>query len=218
MTAKSGESVCSKLSRRAKAPLHLACRPQLFAASTTLTNTRKPPQTSRSAPLDSLLGPQHTVANPLARHFLTMDVDHPKREEDDLDIDLDPSSSAADATAGAGEGGDDGDEDAEKEAQELAAMKARVAEMEREAQLLRDMTAKADSEQDANGQGAMGDDEKEAVDQRSIYVGNVSCRPIEACGCPGADSKLPFRMIRSITRPHPRRSRRTLRRAAPSTA
>lgn len=103
-----------------------------------------------------------------------MDADHSKREGDDLDIDLDPPSSVAGATVAAGEGGDDGDEDAEKEAQELAAMKTRVAEMEREAQMLRDMTAKAESDADPNGQGAMGDDEKEAVDQRSIYVGNVS--------------------------------------------
>ncbi|KAL8284189.1 hypothetical protein RQP46_004938 [Phenoliferia psychrophenolica] len=101
-----------------------------------------------------------------------MDVDRPKREEEDLDM---TSAATADEGVGAeGEGEGEGEEDAEKEAQELAAMKERVAEMEREAQLLRDMTAKADSEQDANGQGAaMGDDEKEAVDSRSIYVGNV---------------------------------------------
>lgn len=59
---------------------------------------------------------------------------------------------------------------------EIAAMKARVAEMEEEAAKLREMTERAESEA-AGTSGAdqtMTDDDKEAVDGRSVYVGNVS--------------------------------------------
>lgn len=102
-----------------------------------------------------------------------------KREEEES-ADLDGTSTEPSAAVvpmdhdAVDENGEDDGEDAEKEAAELAAMKARVAEMEREAQMLRDMTAKAESDAEASGSGAMGDDEKEAVDQRSVYVGNVS--------------------------------------------
>lgn len=59
---------------------------------------------------------------------------------------------------------------------EIAAMKARVAEMEQEAAKLREMTERAESEAAGNGGGdaTMTDDDKEAVDGRSVYVGNVS--------------------------------------------
>ncbi|KAI5479284.1 hypothetical protein MNV49_003802 [Pseudohyphozyma bogoriensis] len=80
-----------------------------------------------------------------------------RREEEeaiDLDAGLDDASSL------------------DKEAQEIAAMKARVAEMEKEAAMLRQMTAQAESEA-AGGSAAMTDEEKEAVDSRSVYVGNV---------------------------------------------
>ncbi|KAJ2958990.1 hypothetical protein NQZ79_g5496 [Umbelopsis isabellina] len=50
---------------------------------------------------------------------------------------------------------------------ELAAMKARVEEMEQEAAKLRDMTAEV--EKTMNGP----EEDKEAVDSRSVYVGNV---------------------------------------------
>ncbi|KDN47980.1 RNA-binding domain-containing protein [Tilletiaria anomala UBC 951] len=62
---------------------------------------------------------------------------------------------------------------------EIEAMKARMAEMEAEAAKLREMTAQSEA---ANGTGdsagpstAVGpsEDEKEEVDARSIYVGNV---------------------------------------------
>lgn len=95
-----------------------------------------------------------------------MESDRPNRREEE-DDDLDGGSIA---------GGEDAQTtaDAEREAQEIIAMKARVAEMEKEAAMLRKMTAQAESEaeQGSSGQG-MTDDEKEAVDSRSIYVGNV---------------------------------------------
>ncbi|GAA5877433.1 hypothetical protein JCM16303_003330 [Sporobolomyces ruberrimus] len=70
-----------------------------------------------------------------------------------------------------------GDEDAE--AAEIAAMKARVAEMEAEAQKLRELTAASEAAQaSANGGGQegdvnMSDEDREATDSRSVYVGNV---------------------------------------------
>ncbi|GAA5903827.1 polyadenylate-binding protein [Sporobolomyces salmoneus] len=70
-----------------------------------------------------------------------------------------------------------GDDDAE--AAEIAAMKARVAEMEAEAAKLRELTAASEAAQaSANGGGqegdvAMSDEDREATDQRSVYVGNV---------------------------------------------
>lgn len=71
-----------------------------------------------------------------------------------------------------------GDDDAE--AAEIAAMKARVAEMEAEAQKLRELTAASEAAHnaasggDGSGDAAMSDEDREAVDSRSIYVGNVS--------------------------------------------
>ncbi|POY74349.1 hypothetical protein BMF94_2543 [Rhodotorula taiwanensis] len=92
-----------------------------------------------------------------------------------------PSSDAA--------GGDD-DDDADEA--EIAAMRARVAEMEAEAQKLREMTAASEAAANggaasgASGAGAngggdgaggedvnMSDEDRAAVDARSIYVGNV---------------------------------------------
>ncbi|GAA5954346.1 hypothetical protein JCM3765_004429 [Sporobolomyces pararoseus] len=74
-----------------------------------------------------------------------------------------------------------GEEDAE--AAEIAAMKARVAEMEAEAAKLRELTAASEAAQASshgagNGQGQegdvnMSDEDREATDQRSVYVGNV---------------------------------------------
>ena len=70
---------------------------------------------------------------------------------------------------------------------EIAAMKARVAEMEQEAAKLREMTERAESEAagGSGGDAAMTDADKEAVDGRSVYVGNVSryqrsCARVEA--------------------------------------
>ncbi|GAA6006370.1 hypothetical protein JCM10207_000619 [Rhodosporidiobolus poonsookiae] len=69
-------------------------------------------------------------------------------------------------------------QDDDADAAELAAMKARVAEMEAEAQKLRELTAasEAAAASSAGGDGAdavMSDEDREAVDSRSIYVGNV---------------------------------------------
>ncbi|KZW03957.1 RNA-binding domain-containing protein [Exidia glandulosa HHB12029] len=55
--------------------------------------------------------------------------------------------------------------------QEIEAMKQRVREMEQEALKLREMQAEAEAEQ--NAEGGEGDEDKEAVDSRSVYVGNV---------------------------------------------
>ena len=73
----------------------------------------------------------------------------------------------------------DADDDAE--AAELAAMRARVAEMEAEAAKLRELTAASEAGSGGQGGGAggegmdvnMSDEDREAVDSRSIYVGNV---------------------------------------------
>lgn len=102
-----------------------------------------------------------------------------------------PSSGMAGSSsgAGAGAGGGGGDDDDVDEA-ELEAMKARVAEMEAEAAKLREMQAEANHGLPASssfdedgvdgsggqaGAGGMGatDEEKEEVDARSVYVGNV---------------------------------------------
>lgn len=64
--------------------------------------------------------------------------------------------------------GEDDDDDAE-----LEAMKARVAEMEAEAAKLREMQAEA-GDTSMSGVTGPSEEEKEEVDSRSIYVGNVS--------------------------------------------
>lgn len=79
--------------------------------------------------------------------------------------------------------GDDEANEAEREALEIQAMKARVAEMEQEAAKLREMTAANEVEAEQNGATGMTDDEKEAVDSRSIYVGNVSLRLLCHSAC-----------------------------------
>jgi hypothetical protein len=77
-------------------------------------------------------------------------------------------------------------------AQEIAAMKKRVQEMEAEAAKLREMQAAAEAEaaaasagggsaDGADGGGPMDtEDESAAVDSRSIYVGNVCALPLRA--------------------------------------
>jgi polyadenylate-binding protein 2 len=79
--------------------------------------------------------------------------------------------------AGSGEGEDVDDSAA------LDAMKARVAEMEAEAAKLREMQQEANngmggglesSENDQGQQSEMTEEDKEEVDGRSVYVGNVS--------------------------------------------
>lgn len=75
-----------------------------------------------------------------------------------------------------GEGRND---EEDQDALEIAAMRARVAEIEKEAALLRQFSAVATAEADAVV--PMSDDEKEAVDSRSIYVGNVSGMIVYRC-------------------------------------
>ncbi|BGP13652.1 hypothetical protein JCM10213_001331 [Rhodosporidiobolus nylandii] len=100
----------------------------------------------------------------------------PRRRRDSLD-DPDslvaPSSAAPAAAAPSSDpAGPSADGDDDAEAAELAAMKARVAEMEAEAQKLRELTAASEAAT-AEGDTQMSDEDREAVDARSIYVGNV---------------------------------------------
>lgn len=109
--------------------------------------------------------------------------DEPRRREDESDDErangvnnasstLGDSSASGAAAATTGAGGDD-----DAEAAEIAAMKARVAEMEAEAQKLREMTAAAEANTNGaapEGDVSMSDEDREATDQRSVYVGNVS--------------------------------------------
>lgn len=58
--------------------------------------------------------------------------------------------------------------------QEIALMKQRVEEMEREANKLREMQAEAEKESESSGVPMDTEEDKAAADSRSIYVGNVS--------------------------------------------
>lgn len=79
-----------------------------------------------------------------------------------------------DMPAGVGIGGEDVDDTAA-----LDAMKARVAEMEAEAAKLREMQQEANNGMGAGSEGDQGqqseipEEDKEEVDSRSVYVGNV---------------------------------------------
>jgi hypothetical protein len=68
-------------------------------------------------------------------------------------------------------------QDDDADAKEIEAMKQRVAEMEAEAAKLRELTAAAEAANNQGGSGEgdvnMTDEDREAVDSRSIYVGNV---------------------------------------------
>jgi len=85
-------------------------------------------------------------------------------------INPDPTLSGADATA-----------DDEGEAKEILLMKKRVEEMEAEAAKLREMQAAAEKQLQEAGAGSVtagsdvmeAEDDKQATDDRSIYVGNV---------------------------------------------
>lgn len=101
-----------------------------------------------------------------------------------------------------------GDDDAE--AAEIAAMKARVAEMEAEAAKLRELTAASEAAQaSANGGGqegdvAMSDEDREATDQRSVYVGNV--RSSRSLSLFPHERLIPSSRCRSIMLPLPKKS------------
>jgi len=65
-------------------------------------------------------------------------------------------------------------DDEDVDDKEIEAMKQRVKEMEQEALKLRQMQAEAAELEGENGEGTNGTDEdKEGVDSRSVYVGNV---------------------------------------------
>lgn len=90
-------------------------------------------------------------------------------------------ASATDGTAAAEQSAsatNNGDVELDDDDAELEAMKARVAEMEAEAAKLREMQEQADREMGGLGassrQPGPSEEEKEEVDARSIYVGNVS--------------------------------------------
>ncbi|KAL5569708.1 hypothetical protein UlMin_026283 [Ulmus minor] len=99
---------------------------------------------------------------------------------DDMDADVDLS--ARHDGDGYGDGDGEGYDDANSK--ELEDMKKRLKEMEEEAGALREMQAKVEKEmgavQDPSGTSAT-QAEKEEVDSRSIYVGNVdyACTPEE---------------------------------------
>ncbi|KAL8539483.1 hypothetical protein ACS0TY_001191 [Phlomoides rotata] len=90
-------------------------------------------------------------------------------EEAYMESDFDPSADA----------------EAESKAKELESMKKRLQEIEEEAGALREMQAKVVKEMDATQEDPNGSSasqaEKEEVDARSIYVGNVdyACTPEE---------------------------------------
>lgn len=89
----------------------------------------------------------------------------PPMQDEEIDID------------GEGINGEDEEAAAARDALEIIAMKARVAEMEQEAAKLREMNAAVAQESEENAPVGISDEEKEAVDSRSIYVGNVSMLP-----------------------------------------
>ncbi|KAF9625418.1 hypothetical protein IFM89_022576 [Coptis chinensis] len=94
-------------------------------------------------------------------------------DEGEMDADVEMSSRA-----------EDGDDDDPNSKENLEEMKKRLKEIEEEAGALREMQAKVEKEmgavQDPNGVAAT-QAEKEEVDARSIYVGNVdyACTPEE---------------------------------------
>ncbi|XP_047944496.1 polyadenylate-binding protein 1 [Salvia hispanica] len=101
-------------------------------------------------------------------------------DEDYMESEFDPS---ADADADA-EPDPDAEAASESKTQELESMKKRLQEIEEEAGALREMQAKVEKEMGANqeeGGSSVSQAEKEEVDARSIYVGNVdyACTPEE---------------------------------------
>lgn len=116
------------------------------------------------------------------------EIDLPTHVGEDAAAAAGPSASAKAGGPGAS-GGDD--IEADDDDAELEAMKARVAEMEAEAAKLREMQEQA--EREAGGGRAGGgantpvsaptDEEKEEVDARSVYVGNVRAESREPKRC-----------------------------------
>jgi hypothetical protein len=88
----------------------------------------------------------------------------------------DPMSTPSEIINNRREEEDDIDDDAQNE-KEINAMRARVVLMESEAAKLRLMTIESEriaSQAAAEVDGMITDDEKEATDSRSVYVGNVT--------------------------------------------
>ena len=119
------------------------------------------------------------------------------------------------STTGAGGAGE---EDAE--AAEIAAMKARVAEMEAEAAKLRELTAASEAASQGASNGGegdvnMSDEDREATDSRSVYVGNVSSR--SSLWFRSNSKTKQFVLHRLTMLRHPKRFNNTLLHAVPST-
>ncbi|KAJ3162932.1 cytoplasmic RNA-binding protein [Geranomyces variabilis] len=89
---------------------------------------------------------------------------------------VDDHAAAATSTAAAAPPTDDATGEDQEIDQELLAMQARIAEMEAEANQLAGWQKEAmEAEEKSNGgaHNGVGDDSKEDVDSRSIYIGNV---------------------------------------------
>lgn len=97
-------------------------------------------------------------------------------------------------------------------------MKQRVEEMEREAAKLRELQAAAEQTTDGSERGDGGamdtEDEKGAVDNRSVYVGNVRIFFILVSYSFEVDLLLGFRLT---TRPHQKRFKVISKHVEPST-
>ncbi|KAG6820447.1 hypothetical protein H0H93_000443 [Arthromyces matolae] len=101
------------------------------------------------------------------------------------------------------EGVDTGIDDGEEaESKEIMLMKQRVAEMEKEAQKLRELQAAADSSATVGSEDhAMETEEdKTMADNRSIYVGNVQCIPFKAAGAGVVDIEVDSEDIKATAR------------------
>lgn len=99
---------------------------------------------------------------------------------------------------------DDADEDAQNE-KEINAMRARVVLMESEAAKLRLMTIESErvaSQASAEVDAMVTDDEKEATDSRSVYVGNVRSLPSLSSSVPTLEHHPPCPRVFVFLRPH----------------
>ena len=125
----------------------------------------RPNQLNLSSPLSRFSSTRPPTHHSQPTHSALMST-NTRDEEASVHVELEANSPAR----------EDHDSATRSDEAEILAMKARVAEMEQEAAKLREMTERAESE--AAGQSGadatMTDDDKEAVDGRSVYVGNVS--------------------------------------------
>jgi hypothetical protein len=93
-------------------------------------------------------------------------------------------------------------------------MKQRVQEMEEEAAKLRELQAQAEAEAGAagaNGEATETEDERAASDNRSIFVGNVSVRPVSGvvtCASFNVGLTCGYSCFRLTMLQHPKKSKR----------